>query len=108
MGGAQSLLTGLNAPDRFAWIGAFSSGGFDTTFDKNYPAVSESSGSQLRLFWIGCGQQDGLLRLNQQLVDWLKSKNVNPTWVTIPGGHSFMVWRRFLAQFSPLLFQDRM
>ena len=27
MGGAESLYTGLNALDRFAWVGAFSSGG---------------------------------------------------------------------------------
>ena len=27
MGGAESLLTGLNNLDRFAWVGAFSSGG---------------------------------------------------------------------------------
>ena len=27
MGGAESLFTGLNAIDRFAWVGAFSSGG---------------------------------------------------------------------------------
>jgi enterochelin esterase-like enzyme len=107
MGGTESLLIGFNVLDRFAWIGAFSSGGLDANFDKNYPAVNESTSSQLRLLWIGCGQQDSLVAINQKLVDWLKTKKINPTWVTIPGGHSFMVWRRFLAQFAPLLFQDR-
>ncbi len=106
MGGAQSLFIGLNALDRFAWIGAFSSGGLDPNFAKNYPAVSESVNSQLRLLWIGCGQQDGLFGINQQLVDGLRSKKINPTWVTDSGGHSFMVWRRFLAQFASLLFQS--
>jgi enterochelin esterase-like enzyme len=107
MGGTQSLFIAFNALDRFAWIGAFSSGGLDADFDKTYPAVNESTRSRLRLLWIGCGQQDGLLRVNQNLVDWLKTKKLNPTWVTIPGGHSFMVWRRFLAQFAPLLFQEK-
>ena len=106
MGGTQSLFIGLNALDRFAWIGAFSSGGMDPNFEKAYPAVNESTNAQQRLLWIACGQQDGLLSANQKLVDWLKTKKVNPTWVTIPGGHSFMVWRRFLVQFAPLLFQD--
>lgn len=106
MGGTQSLYIGLNALERFAWIGAFSSGGMDPNFEKSYPAVNESTNAQLRLLWIACGQQDGLLSTNQRLVDWLKNKKVNPTWVTIPGGHSFMVWRRFLAQFAPLLFRD--
>jgi enterochelin esterase-like enzyme len=107
MGGAQSLFISFNALDRFAWIGAFSSGGLNNDFNQAYPAVNESTNKQLRLLWIGCGQQDGLLAINQKLVDWLKSKNLNPTWVTIPGGHSFMVWRRFLTQFAPLLFQGQ-
>jgi hypothetical protein len=105
MGGTQSLFLGLNTPDRFAWIGAFSSGGMDPNFEKAYPAVNESLNSQLRLLWIACGQHDGLLSSNQKLVDWLKGRKVNPTWVTVPGGHSFMVWRRFLGEFAGLLFR---
>ncbi len=107
MGGAQSLLTGLNAPDRFAWIGAFSSGGMSPDFDSRYPKVDESLNTQLRLLWIACGKQDGLLGVNQKLVDWLQSKGVKPTWVQTAGGHSFMVWRRNLAEFAALLFQNQ-
>jgi enterochelin esterase-like enzyme len=106
MGGTQSLFIGLNAPDRFAWIGAFSSGGLDTNFDRAYPALNESLNTGLRLLWIACGQQDGLLGLNQKLVDWLKAKDVKLTWVQTPGGHSFTVWRRYLSEVTPLLFQD--
>ncbi len=79
MGGTQSLLIGLNAPDRFAWIGAFSSGGLDADFDKAFPNVDDSLDEQLRLLWIGCGQQDGLLGVNRKLVDWLTSKGVTST-----------------------------
>lgn len=107
MGGTQSLFIGLNALDRFAWIGAFSSGGLDANFEKAYPAVNESTSAQLRLLWIACGQQDGLLGLNQKLVDWFKSKGVKLTWVPTPGTHSFTVWRRYLAEVTPLLFRDK-
>ena len=107
MGGCQSLFTGLNAPDRFAWIGAFSSGGLDENFDRAYPAVNESINTRLRLLWIGCGRQDGLIGLNQKLVEWLKSKGVKHTWVETPGTHSFTLWRRYMAEFAPLLFQDK-
>jgi enterochelin esterase-like enzyme len=107
MGGTQSLFIGLNAVDRFAWIGAFSSGGLDADFAKAYPSVSESVNTQLRLLWIACGRQDGLTGINQKLVDWLKSKGVKLTWTQTPGGHSFTVWRRYLAELAPLLFQDR-
>lgn len=106
MGGTQSLLTAFNALDRFAWIGAFSSGGLDADFDKAYPAVDESLDSRLRLLWISCGREDGLTGVNEKLVAWLKSKGVNPKWVQTPGGHSFTVWRRNLIEFASLLFQD--
>jgi enterochelin esterase family protein len=95
----------LNSLDRFAWIGAFSSGGLAPDFDEQYPAVSESINTQLHLLWIACGQQDGLTGVNQTLVDWLKSKGVKLTWVQTPGAHSFTVWRRYLADFAALLFQ---
>lgn len=42
MGGAESLYTGLNAIDRFAWIGAFSSGGLSEDFDATFPPRFES------------------------------------------------------------------
>jgi enterochelin esterase family protein len=107
MGGSQSLFIGLNAPDRFAWIGAFSSGGLNPDLEKQYPNVSGAINTQLRLVWIACGRQDGLIGSNQKLVEWLKSKAVRYTWVETEGGHSFTVWRRYLAQFAPLLFQER-
>jgi enterochelin esterase-like enzyme len=105
MGGTQSLFIGLNALDRFAWIGAFSSGGLDPNFDRAYAQVHKDINTQLRLLWIGCGQDDGLLNINQQLVDWLKSREIRHNWIKTPGSHSFMVWRRYLAEFVSLLFQ---
>jgi enterochelin esterase family protein len=107
MGGTESLLVGLNARDRFAWIGAFSSGGMNTNFVKQFPSLDETANRQLRLLWIGCGEQDGLLGANQKLSEWLKSKSIRHTWVQTPGQHSFRVWRRYLAQFAPLLFREK-
>ena len=48
---------------------------------------------------------DGLIRVNKGLTAWLKTKDVAYTWREIPGGHSFMVWRRVLCEFLPLIFQ---
>jgi enterochelin esterase-like enzyme len=107
MGGTQSLFIGLNAPERFGWIGAFSSGGLDASFDKQFPAVNESLNNRLHLLWIGCGRQDGLIGVNQKLVEWLQSKDVKLTWVETPGTHSFTLWRRYLADLLPLLFQSQ-
>src|SRR5947209_8365438 len=41
MGGAESLLTGLNHLDQFSWIGAFSSGGIDLhDFSTEFPSAN--------------------------------------------------------------------
>ena len=104
MGGAESLFTGLNAIDRFAWIGAFSSGGlgddFNTTFSRLDPKASE----KLKLLWIACGTEDRLIEPNRKVREWLKSKGVHPTEIETPGAHEWTVWRRNLAEFSTLLF----
>ena len=105
MGGSESLVVGLNHLDRFAWIGAFSSAGPNANFAARFPALDARTAKQLRLLWIACGKEDGLLENNQRLVDWLKAKGVPATWTETPGEHSFRVWRRNLAAFAPLLFQ---
>ena len=106
MGGRQSLVIGLNALDRFAWISAFSSGEVDSAFASIYPAVGVNTNARLRLLWISCGRDDGLLQFNQNLADWLDAQGVRHTWVVTPGAHSWLVWRRNLATLVPLLFQD--
>lgn len=105
MGGAESLLVGLNALDHFAWIGAFSSGGLGDDFDKAFPKLDAKANSQLRLLWIACGTDDRLLDINRKLRDWLKAKGIQKTDVETPGIHSWQVWRRNLTTFAPLLFQ---
>ena len=107
MGGEQALLFGLDAPMSFAWIGAFSSGGLKTDFDKKFPHLDDKVNSQLRLLWIACGKEDGLFESNQKFDEWLKDKGVIHTWKETPGRHSFLVWRRNLAEFAPLLFQQK-
>jgi enterochelin esterase-like enzyme len=106
MGGAESLTTGLNTMDKFAWVGAFSSGGLSTNFDSLFPKLDSKANSKLRLLWIACGKEDGLFPVNQKLSDWLDAKGVKHNWVQTPGGHAFRVWRRNLAEFAPLLFQE--
>ena len=106
MGGAESLATGLNALDRFAWVGSFSSGGLGTEFDSIFRSLDASANVKLRLLWIACGTEDRLIAANRQLRDWLSSKGVRFTAIETPGMHTWMVWRRNLAAFAPLLFQD--
>jgi len=105
MGGSESLLTGLNNLDKFAWVGAFSSGGIPDEFEKDFPGLDAKADQQLRLLWIACGTEDRLITVNRNLREWLKTKGIHHTDVETPGMHTWMVWRRNLAEFAPLLFR---
>ena len=105
MGGSESLLTGLNNLDKFAWVGAFSSGGMPDPFDNDFPGLDAKANQQLRLLWIACGTEDRLIVTNRNLRTWLKSKNIQHVDIETPGAHSWMVWRRNLAAFAGLLFK---
>jgi enterochelin esterase family protein len=105
MGGSQALFIGLNHPDRFAWIGSFSGALIMLApFDQWFSKLNEGTGD-LRLLWIACGKADFLADVNEKYRNWLKSKGVHFTAVETPGGHTWPVWRRNLAEFAALLFR---
>ena len=105
MGGSESLLTGLNNLDKFAWIGAFSSGGIPDDFAKDFPGLDAKANQQIRQLWIACGTEDHLITLNRNLREWLKTKGIEHADIETPGMHTWMVWRRNLSEFAPLLFR---
>jgi len=105
MGGSESLLTGLNTLNQFAWIGAFSSGGLTPDFEKEFPSLDARANAQLRLLWIACGTDDDLIKINRALRAWLTSKNIRHADIETPGEHSWLVWRRNLTEFTQLLFR---
>ena len=105
MGGSESLLTGLNNLDKFAWVGAFSAGGLPDPFEKDFPILDAKANQELRLLWIACGTEDRLITANRNLREWLKQKGINHTDIETTGMHTWMAWRRNLAEFAPLLFR---
>jgi enterochelin esterase-like enzyme len=108
MGGGESLYTGLNRLDKFAWIGAFSSGfspAFSERFETRFPSLDQKSNTRLKLLLIACGTEDRLIAVNRKLRTWLKSKGIRQTEIETPGAHTWMVWRRNLTDFAPLLFR---
>jgi enterochelin esterase family protein len=112
MGGAESLLVGLNHIDDFAYVGGFSSaplgqGDFGSVFPGITTQAAPAINARLRLLWISCGTEDGLLNGNLKLIAWLKEKGLQPSAIQTPGMHVWMVWRDNLANFAPLLFQSR-
>ena len=105
MGGAESLLTGLNHLDKFAWVASFSAGGESDDFAADFPNLNSADNEKLRLLWVACGTEDRLIALNRNLLQWLNSKGVHYTQIETPGMHTWLVWRRNLDHLAPLLFQ---
>ena len=104
MGGAETLYTGLNHLDEFAWLAPMSSAVFDDS-GKTFPALDGKQAASIKLLWIACGKEDGLLENNRRFKSWLKSKGVPFTDVETDGAHTWPVWRRNLVAFAPLLFR---
>ena len=100
MGGAETLYVGLRHLDRFAWIGAMSSAPqlFGNP-DEAFPALSEKDNARIKLLWIACGKQDGLVKNNQAFVEWLKTRKIEHKYVETEGAHTWLVWRRYLSDF---------
>jgi enterochelin esterase family protein len=106
MGGAESLYVGLSHLDHFAWVGSFSGGGLGDDYSTEFPSLDSKANDQLRVLWIACGTEDRLIEPNRKFRDWLTSKGVKHTDIETPGMHTWMVWRRNLSNFAPLLFQS--
>ena len=106
MGGGQALTVGLGNPDRFAWVGAFSAAPLSSEAAQKFLVDPEAANAKFRLLWIGVGKDDFLRQRNEEFVAALKDKGIHHEWVLSEGGHSWPVWREYLAEFAPLLFTD--
>jgi enterochelin esterase family protein len=104
MGGLESLEIGLLNPDKFAWIGGFSSGVGFLDYDHKLAALDPKT-ADLKLLWIACGTEDSLIEPNRKMIAFLKAKGMPVTQVETPGLHVSLVWRDNLIHFAPLLFQ---
>jgi enterochelin esterase family protein len=108
MGGGQALSIGLSRTDLFAYVGGFSSGLRPNDFDSTFASVvSDPKGinDKVRLLWVGCGTDDGAFVASKKFSDFLKQRNVKHTFRETEGAHTWMVWRRYLNEVAPLLFQ---
>lgn len=105
MGGVESLYVGIFAPERFAWIGGFSSAVQHFELPQDFPLPPPSKAPQFRLLWIACGTDDRRLGANQNFIHYLQSGGFHPVAVETAGDHTWLVWRRNLIAFAPLLFQ---
>lgn len=108
MGGGQALDIGLNNPDLFNYVGGFSSAVIllNPDYNQAFPKLDESVNKKLKLIWIAIGKDDFLIESNRKYKAWLESKNIKFSYQETEGVHSYNVWRRYLTDFSQLIFKD--
>ena len=111
MGGSQSIRVGLANLDKFAYVCPFSAGGLRANdLDQSFPALAQNpqqANEKLKLLWIACGEKDTLLSFNKAFDQWLTSHQIQHEFHVTPGAvHTWFVWRRYLAEVMPKLFQD--
>ena len=104
MGGGQSLNFGLGNLNTFAWIGGFSSAPNTKKPEVLVPNPDEAK-KKLKLLWISCGDNDGLITFSQRMHEYLQANDVPHIFYIEPGVHDFKVWKNSLYMFSRLIFK---
>lgn len=104
MGGGQSLNFGLGHLDTFAWVGGFSSAP-NTRPPAELMPDPELAKQQLKLLFVSCGNQDGLIRISQGVHAFLKENGVPHIWHVDEHAHDFQHWRKALYQFAQRIFR---
>jgi esterase/lipase superfamily enzyme len=74
-------------------------------FPAAFPALDAKANAHIRLLLIACGTEDNLIAGNRKFREWLAARDVPHVDIETPGAHTWMVWRRNLAAFAPLIFQ---
>ncbi|MDX2150746.1 MAG: alpha/beta hydrolase-fold protein [Bryobacteraceae bacterium] len=123
MGGRQTISIALRLPDKFAYVGVFSSGIFaaprpgtapnaqrppiDPEFEEKNKAALENANFKkgLKLLWFATGKEDFLLKTTHATVDLFKKHGFEPVYRETEGAHTWLVWRDYLNEFTPQLFQ---
>lgn len=104
MGGGQSLNFGLGNLDQFSWVGGFSSAP-NTKLPRELVPNPDETKKKLKLLWISCGDNDGLISFSKRTHDYLYQQDVPHIYYIEPGVHDFKVWKNGLYMFSQFLFK---
>ena len=108
MGGGQTINLAFNRPDLFRYVVLMSpaaAGGVDGI----YPSLFGEPGrvnAQFKLLWLGVGKDDMLTGPGDiAFAATLRARGINHTFEVTEGRHEWTVWRHYLRDVAPLLFQ---
>ncbi|MBQ9212455.1 MAG: acetyl xylan esterase [Bacteroidales bacterium] len=106
-GGGQSQFAAFSCPDKFAYLGSFSSYLIPTALDNCFSGNinAEFMKNNFKLLWYGVGKDDFLYNHVQTHLDYFKKKGIDFKYKETSGGHTWMNARDYLSEFYQLLFR---
>jgi enterochelin esterase family protein len=118
MGGGQTINIGIPNLEKFGYLGVFSSGVFGITgnrggqqqgpsFEERHKEILEDAKLKdgLKLFWFATGKDDFLVETSRATVEMFKKNKFDVVYKETEGAHTWIVWRDYLNEFAPQLFQ---
>lgn len=108
MGGGHTVTVSRMYRNTFDYVGVFSAGLFgrggetDADLDAQF---SQQKNDGVKLYWIGCGNEDFVYKSCESLRQELDKVGLSYTYYENDGGHVWKNWRIYLSIFAPLLFK---
>lgn len=100
-GGGQSLFTGFNNFDKFAYIGSYSAYLIEETIDEYFSDLidnPEATNARLKLLWMGVGKADFLYQQAAEFDQLMTAKKIDHQSMYTEGGHTWMNARTYLHE----------
>ena len=104
MGGGQTINFGLAHLDTFAWLGGFSAAPNTKPLSELIPDPAAAR-RNLKLFYLSCGNKDGLINGSQGVHAFLKQNDIPHIWNVDDHGHDGPTWASNLYHFAQKIFR---
>jgi len=102
MGGMQTHSIVVANPDKFSYVGMFSSGTFSPTEIKDIDSFKK--GVKVVFMSFG-GREKGSVNIGPAAEEWNKAGIKGVSYISPETAHEWQSWRRSLHEFAPLLFR---
>ena len=106
MGGGHSMNISRLYPKTFDYVALFSAASRGFEDEQVQTSLKTQRDNGFKLYWIACGKDDFLYKLNLSYMTYLDSISFPYTWRESDGGHTWRNWRIYLAEFVPMLFNE--
>ena len=109
MGGAHTIRYGLTHPELFGYVGVFSmglsAGDEVTSYEAQNDAALRRGAGEFKLVYYAIGKDDFLYNRVAPTRALLDKYGIRHTYNESDGGHTWINWRNYLADFAPRLFR---